>query len=81
MLTNLLLYFVAKLNRYKDRNLSQKLFDMAEDYNTRPGTFNYFNKQIKMDKGEEIPFTSYNPTPPINRVNDTEKKISLCGYQ
>jgi len=44
MLTNLLLYFVAKLNRYKDRNLSQRLFDMAEDYNTKPGTFNYFNK-------------------------------------
>lgn len=42
--TSILLYLVTKINSGTDRNLSQKLFDMAEDYNTRPGTFNYFNK-------------------------------------
>jgi hypothetical protein len=40
-MTNFLLWLVGKLNTKKDRNLSQKLFDMAETYNTRPGTNNY----------------------------------------
>ncbi len=35
------LWVIEKTNRYCDRRLSQRLFDLAERYNTRPGTFNY----------------------------------------
>lgn len=39
--TRFLLWSLAKINRVKDNRLSQELFDLAEDYNTRPGTNNY----------------------------------------
>lgn len=39
--TLLCLWLIKKTNPYKDRVLSQNLFDLAEEYNTRPGTFNY----------------------------------------
>lgn len=39
--TDLALKYVALVNKGKDRNLSQKLFNLAEDYNTRPGETNY----------------------------------------
>jgi len=35
-------WVIKKINYSKDRNLSQRLFIAAEDYNCRPGTNNYF---------------------------------------
>jgi hypothetical protein len=46
-ITMLCLWTIGKLNKYKDRGLSQSLFDLAEDYNTRPGTFNYSIEEAK----------------------------------
>lgn len=40
-LTLTLLWFIQKVNPYKDGGVSQRLFDLAENYNTRPGTNNY----------------------------------------
>lgn len=40
-ITILCLYIIKKINPNKDRCLSQKLFEMAEDYNARPGEYNY----------------------------------------
>ncbi len=40
-LTTACIWVIRKLNRSKDRCLSQRLFMVAEGYNTRPGTFNY----------------------------------------
>lgn len=41
-LTTACLWIIRKLNTSKDRCLSQRLFEVAENYNTRPGTFNYY---------------------------------------
>jgi len=41
LVTDICLLIINKINPYKDRCLSQRLFDLAEDYNTRPGTNNY----------------------------------------
>ena len=40
-ITSLSFLLLKCVNRYKDNRLSQKLFDLAERYNTRPGTHNY----------------------------------------
>lgn len=40
-ITALCLWVIRKTNRNKDRCLSQWLFEIAEEYNTRPGTFHY----------------------------------------
>jgi len=42
-----LLWCIQKINKYKDRNLSQRLFEIAEFYNTKPGTRNYDNMEKK----------------------------------
>lgn len=34
--TALLVYFIKCLNPYKDRRLSRKLHNLADEYNTRP---------------------------------------------
>lgn len=36
-----LLRLIKKVNPHKSRVLSQKLFELAEKYNTRPGEMNY----------------------------------------
>jgi len=49
---------IRRLNPYKDRALSQHLFDLAEVYNPRPGTFDYFNYSSMGgddDRAEERP--------------------------
>jgi len=46
-ITKICLWLVKKINTSKSRNLSQVLFLMAEDYNTRPGTNNYFTHEGK----------------------------------
>lgn len=38
---NFLFYLIRTVNKGKNRVLSQKLFELAEEYNTRPGTMNY----------------------------------------
>lgn len=43
-INELCFFIIRKTNRYKDRNLSQNLFDIAEEYNTRPGKNNYYIK-------------------------------------
>ena len=48
-ITNLLVWFIKKINPSKNRVLSQKLFDLAEDYNTRPGTSNYTSQAPEDD--------------------------------
>ena len=40
-INNLCIWIIRKVNKYKDRGLSGKLFGLAEEYNTRPGTWNY----------------------------------------
>jgi len=35
------MWFIKRVADTKDRQLSQQLFEMAEDYNTRPGSWNY----------------------------------------
>lgn len=44
LLNNFAIGLILKNNKYKDRILSQKLFDLAEEYNTRPRTNNYNQK-------------------------------------
>lgn len=45
-ITKLCLWIICKINKHKDRCLSQHLFNVAEDYNTRPGTNNYHMDDI-----------------------------------
>jgi len=40
-ITNLCLKLIWKINRVKSNCLSEKLFELAELYNTKPGNFNY----------------------------------------
>lgn len=40
-LTLTALWIIRKINPYKNNGLSQRLFDLAEECNTRPGTDNY----------------------------------------
>ena len=47
--TDFCIYIVKKVNKFKNRCLSQRLFDLAETYNNRPGTYNY-NKRINDEK-------------------------------
>ena len=35
------LFVIGFFNRTKNRCLSQRLYEAAEEYNTRPGTMNY----------------------------------------
>jgi len=44
-ITSFCLWIVKKVNRGADRCLSQRLFEMAEEYNCRPGIDNYCEKQ------------------------------------
>jgi len=48
-ITNLLIWLIKKVHPGKDRVLSQQLFDLAEDYNTRPRTFNYHSLAPEKD--------------------------------
>jgi hypothetical protein len=41
IITDISILIIKKVNRYKNRCLSQKLFNIAETYNTRPNTNNY----------------------------------------
>jgi hypothetical protein len=41
-ITDLCLLTIFTLNRYKDRNLSQDLWQLAELYNPSPGMDNYY---------------------------------------
>jgi metal-responsive CopG/Arc/MetJ family transcriptional regulator len=41
LITDVSLGIIQMVNRHKDRCLSQRLFKIAEKYNTRPGTHNY----------------------------------------
>lgn len=43
-MTDFLLWTVCKINRSKDKFLSQRLFEIAELYSCRPGNFDYYNK-------------------------------------
>lgn len=43
-INNILISLIKYFNPYKNRVLSQKLFELAERYNTRPGTLNYNKK-------------------------------------
>lgn len=54
-ITRICLWIVKKVNPHKNRNLSQVLFLMAEDYNTSPGTNNYFT--YDGEDCQEINFT------------------------
>ena len=40
-LTLTVLWLILKINPHKSNCLSQRLFNLAENYNTRPGTDNY----------------------------------------
>lgn len=40
-ITNLCLKLIWKINRGKSNCLSERLFELAELYNTKPGNFNY----------------------------------------
>jgi hypothetical protein len=43
--TSLCLWVIKTINRQKDRGLAQVLFDLAENYNTHPGTFDYATRE------------------------------------
>ena len=46
LMTDFCLWLLQRVNRYCDRCLSQILFVLAERYNTRPGTFNYYSPDL-----------------------------------
>ncbi len=41
LITDLYLKLIWKINRSKSNCLSERLFELAELYNTKPGNFNY----------------------------------------
>lgn len=40
-ITDISIFIIKKINRYKNRCLSQRLFKVAETYNTMPEKYNY----------------------------------------
>jgi len=41
IITNICINIIRKINKHCDRILSNKLHNLAEEYNTRPGINNY----------------------------------------
>jgi hypothetical protein len=68
-ITSFLLWCLIRTNRCRDRSLSQRLFDIAESYNTRPGEMNYGKTIRDWEFNESFLKTHNSP-----KVSELEKK-------
>lgn len=51
-INDLCLWIIQGINRTRSRYLSQRLFDAAELYNTKPGEMNYFVEGARKESPE-----------------------------
>lgn len=75
--TNIALFIIKKTNKYKNRCLSQRLYEVAEEYNTRPNENNY-NEVNYMRKMSEKCLEHLDDLIFLVK-NESDSQINKCG--